>query len=322
MSRLIKNTAILFGVEATYGVDPVLSAVTQAMLVANLTVPDTAFTNVDRALIRPFLGGSEQLPGNRNVPFGFDVELVGSGTLGTRPPMADVLLASGMAETVLAGTRVDYSPITSMLSSASCYWHDDGAKSLLLGARGNCTFKMNAGERPLIMFAGIALDGGLSATANPAVTLTAFKTPEAVTEANSLDIVLGCTSLATGAPALTGGTTFPSLGIEFNLGNKVQHSAILGGESIDILDRISVGTIKLDVTAAQEVANYNTVKGATLTSVGFVHGTVGGKKVQVFLPFCQLINPKKIDFNGKRMVQYELRILPSLGNDEVRLTFF
>lgn len=321
-SRLIKNTAVLFGAESTYSVDPVLTGAANAMLVTNLKVPETAFSNVARDLVRPFLGGSEQLPGNRNVPFGFDVELVGSGTAGTRPAWADVLLACAMAETVLAVTRVDYLPITAAQSSASCYWHDDGVKHLITGARGNGTFKLNAGERPLFTFEGIGLDGGMTAVANPSTTLTGFKTPQAVTEANTADVVFGCTCLATGAPTLTGGTTFPSLGLEFSLGNKVEHNAILGGESVDIGDRDAFGTLKLSLTAAQEVANYLLVTGATLTSVGFQHGTVAGNKVMVFLPACQLVNPKKIAINSKRMVQYDIRLLPSTGNDEARVIFF
>lgn len=322
MSRLIKNTAILFGAEAAYGVDPVLTGADNAMLVANLKVPDTQFQNVSRDLVRPFLGGSEQLPGNRNVPFGFDVELVGSGTAGVAPAYADALLACAMAETVEALMRVDYTPITDMQGSATGYWHDDGEKHLLLGARGNGTFKLNAGERPLFTFDGLALDGGKAEAANPATTLTGFKTPQAVTDANTADVVLGCTHAAAGAPALVGGVTYPSMGLEFTLGNKVVHNALLGGESIDITDRDASGTIKLDVTAAQEVANYTAVLGATLTSIGFVHGTVAGRKVLVFLPYCQLVNPKKIDMNGKRLVQYDIRIVPSAGNDEVRVCFF
>lgn len=322
MSRLIQNTAVLFGAEATYGVDPTLTGADHAMLVANLKVPDTQFQNVSRGLVRPFIGGSQQLPGDRNVPFGFDVELVGAAAAGTAPAWADVLLACALAETVTALTRVDYTPITAAQGSGACYWHDDGELHTILGARGNGTFKLNAGERALFTFDGIGLDGGKSVVGNPSTTLTAFQVPEVVTNANTADVVLGCTHSAVGAPALVGGTTYPSLGLEFSLGNKVVHNPVLGGETVDITDREAFGTIKLDVTAAQEVANYSAVTAATLTSVGFVHGTAAGKKVLVFLPYCQLTNPKKIDQNGKRMVQYDLRIVPSAGNDEARVVFF
>jgi hypothetical protein len=321
-SRLIKDTAVLFGAEVTYGTDPTLTGADNAMLVTNLKVPDTAFQNVSRDLVRPFLGGSEQLPGNRNIPFGFDVELVGSGTAGVAPAYASVLLACALAETVEADTRVDYTPITNAQGSGACYWHDSGVKTKILGARGNGMLKLNAGERPLFTFDGIGLDGGMTATSQPSTTLDAFQTPQAVTDANTADVILGCTHATTGAPALASGTTFPSLGMELNLGNKVVHNAILGGESVDIVDREPVATIKLSLTAAQEVANYASVKDVTLTSLGFIHGTVDGNKVLVFLGSCQLVNPKKIELNGKRMVQYDVRVLPIDGNDEFRIVFF
>jgi len=37
------------------------------------------------------------------------------------------------------------------------------------------------------------------------------------------------------------------------------------------------------------------------------------------MPSCQLINPTKVDVNGKRMVGFDFRAMPSAGNDEVRI---
>lgn len=39
----------------------------------------------------------------------------------------------------------------------------------------------------------------------------------------------------------------------------------------------------------------------------------------VFLPSVQLINPTKVDVNGKLMCGYDLRVLPLTGNDEIKI---
>ena len=44
-----------------------------------------------------------------------------------------------------------------------------------------------------------------------------------------------------------------------------------------------------------------------------------GRKVLVFMPYCQLVNPRKADVNGKRLITFGFRAIPSAGNDELRI---
>ena len=82
-----------------------------------------------------------------------------------------------------------------------------------------------------------------------------------VAKANVVDITLGCT-YATGA--LTGGTTYSSAGLEIDWANDVKFTPLLGGESVDITNRNLSGKVKLDLSAAQEVALYAAIKANTL----------------------------------------------------------
>ena len=66
------------------------------------------------------------------------------------------------------------------------------------------------------------------------------------------------------------------------------------------------------------------VKANTLQSLAFTIGTVSGSKLIIFKPAIQLINPKKVDLNGTRLIGYDLRALPTptgSGNDELRMAF-
>lgn len=316
MPRYARNAAILAKIETTYGTDPVPTGAANAMLISNLSVNPLNANNVSRDLINTYFGGSEQLVGNAFLEASFDIEVAGSGAAGTAPAWGALLRACGFAEAITASTRVDYTPITNVLDSVTIYYHDDGVLHKLLGARGSFDLKMGVGERPVFSFKFQGLDGGISAVANPALTLTAFKTPLVVTDANTADINIGCTY---SAGALVGGSPYTSRGLEVSVGNAVAFTPLLGAETIDLTNRDMTGHIDLDLTAANEVTFMGTVKANTKQGIGIIHGTVAGYKVLVHAPSAQLINPSKQDVNGRRLLGYDMRLIPSAGNDELRI---
>jgi len=316
MGRLVRNSAILAKIESSYGVDPTPTGAANAMLVSNLSANVLNANNVDRALIRAYLGGSEQLVGTVYKSLDFEVELASSGTLGTAPPWGPLLRACGFAETVTAVTRVDYTPVSDALESVTLHYHDDGVLHKLLGARGSFELKAGIGERPVLAFKFIGIDGGDTAVANPSLTLTAWQKPLVITDTNTGDVTLGCT-YATGA--LVGGTVYPSRGLQLSSGNVVNHTPLLGGESVELSQREVTGHVDFDLTAAQEASFMTSVKANTTQGIGLVHGTTSTQKVLIFGIAAQLINPTKQELNGKRLIGYDLRLVPSAGNDELRI---
>ncbi|MBY0243186.1 MAG: hypothetical protein K2X55_28160 [Burkholderiaceae bacterium] len=319
MPRLIRKTAILAKIEATYAVDAAPTGAANALVVSNLSINPLNAQNVSRDIIRAYLGGSEQLVGTGYMEGGFDVELVGSGTAGTAPAWGALMRAIGFAEVITASTRVDYVPVSTNFESVTIYWYDDGVLHKLLGARGSASLKMSVGEKPVLSFKFLGLDGGTTAVGLPATTLTAWRVPQIINEANSGDVILGATHATATAPVLAAGTPYISQGLTVDLGVTSQFMPMLGGESIDITDRKVTGAIKLDLTAAQEVAFLAAVKAGTLTSVGMTHGTVAGDKVLVWAPNVQRVEPTKEDLNGKRLCGYKLNINPLVGDDEFRI---
>lgn len=318
-NRLIRNTAILLKQEATYGVDPLPTGVNDALLVSNLSINPFNSQNVDRDNIRPFLGGTEQLVGTRYVTMGFDLEMTGAGTVAMAPAWGPALLSCGFAETLTATFRADYTPVSAGFKSATIYWYDDGLLHKATGCRGNVVFKLGVGQRPVMSFSFTGLYATPTAVAIPTVTLTAWKTPQVITDSNTGDIILGGTHAAGGAPAITGGSPFPSQGIEIDMGNKVDFNALLGGETVDMTQRGVTAKVNFDLDAAQEVAAYTAVEANTLTSLGLQHGTVANQKILFWMPAVQRINPTKAEVNGKRLVGFDLRAIPAVGNDEIRI---
>lgn len=317
MPRYIRNTAILAKVETTQGTDASPTGAANAVLVSDLSITPLEAQNVDRALIRPYFGGSEQLVATAFVRCAFTVELAGSGTAATAPAWGALMQGCANAEALLTSpNRVEYTPTSSALKSLTIYYHDDGVLHKLLGAMGNVRLEAKVGDRPKLMFEFQGVDGGVTATANPSVTLTAWKTPPTMAKANVVDITLGC-SYAAGA--LTGGQVYPSTGMTLDYGNEVNFVPLLSTERIDLTDRAVTGALQLDLTAAQEVTFMGTVKANTTQGLGLTIGTAAGNKIIVYAPAVQLINPRKEEINGSRLIGFDLRMVPSAGNDEIRI---
>ena len=316
MPRKTRLTAILAKIETVYGTDSVPTGAADALLVSNPTHSYT-YNNAARDNIKAFLGNDEELVGTRFVTCGFDVELSGSGTAGTAPAWGKLLRACAMAETISAGNRVEYNPISTAFESLTIYYHRDGVLHKALGCMGTAEFKLEEGAIPKISFSFTGVDGGPTAVANPTQVLTAWRTPLVVTTANSASVKLGATYAA---GALSGGTDFCSRGLMLDLGNEVQYSSMLGPcTGVDIPNRASTGSMQLDLDAAAEVAAYTAISANTLTSVGLMHGTVAGARVLVFAPAVQRINPTQQDFQGRIQIGMDLRVLPLTGNDELRI---
>jgi hypothetical protein len=103
------------------------------------------------------------------------------------------------------------------------------------------------------------------------------------------------------------------------MGNTINFNALLGGETVDLTQRSVTGQIMFDLDAAAEATAYAAVEANTLTSMGMLHGTVANQRVLVFCPSVQRLNPTKGDVNGKLMQGFDLRMVPTSGNDEIRI---
>ncbi|WP_394789112.1 phage tail tube protein [Rhodoferax sp.] len=318
-NRLIRNTAILAINEATYSVDAGPTGAANALAVSNLSINPINAKWVARDLIRPYLGASEELQGESYVEMGFDIELVGSGSAGTATAWSPVLQSAGFAETLTAAVRADYTPISVGMKSCTLYWYDDGVLHKARGARSAATLKAGMGTIPKMGFKFIGLYSTPTAASLPTIDISAFKQPQVVRDGNSQPLFFGGTHALATAPLLAGGTSYPSQGLELDFGLSNQFTALLGGESVDITDRQMSGKVTLDLAAAQEVSFAAAVQAGTLSSLGLQHGTVVGNKVLIWAPSVQMKNPQKVEVNGKRLVGYDLRVLPVTGNDELRI---
>jgi hypothetical protein len=318
-SRYIRDTVILNKIETVYATDAIPTGAANAVAVSNVRITPLNAQYVSRDLIRAWFGDAGDLVSSYNKLVSFDVECVGSGAAGTAPAWGAILRACGFAETLTAAERASYSPITNSQESSSIYVYDSGVLHKLLGCKGSVSFSMPLGGIPKMSFSMVGIDGGDTAATAAGVTYALSQAPQVVVDQFTGDLTLGGVLSATGVPAMTGGTTYPSAGLDVDMGIKAEYIPLLGSQAVEITDRKAKGKIKIDATAAKEIALYATVLAGTTQTLALLHGTVVGKRFGLYLPAAQLTNPQKDEISGKRMMSYDVPATTSAGNDEVKV---
>lgn len=317
-TRYIKKTVILAALEATIGVDATPTGAANALKVFDVSITPVDMKQIQIDYLTAWFGSGETLPGTVFSKCSFSVSLSGSGTAGTPPAWAPLMLACGSSE--LTGltlpNRVEYLPATDALKTLSIYWYDDGLLHKMLACSGNVKLSAKAGEAAKLMFEFTGLQVDATAASNATAVLTAWKPPVAIRKANVTDIVLGATYAA---GALTGGTPYNSTGLTLDWGNKVVADEFLSTQEVGISDRKISGSLSVKVSAAEEVTLLAALKAGTSQSVGFVIGNTAGNMVMLHGPALRWKTHKKEDVNGKRLSGFDFELNPVAGNDELRL---
>lgn len=316
MSRRTMNTVLSAQIETTYGTAPGSWAGTDALLLTGTPKINFPREGQSRDLVRGYFGASEELVGIRRAEVSFSVELAGSGAAGTAPAWGKLLRGCACAEVISAGARVEYTPISTVLESVALRWENDGVRYNIRGAMGSAKLNLGAYERPTIDFSFKGFDVAAAVAANVTPNFTSWQRPLVISDANSAGFKLGC-AYATGA--LSGGTALVSRGITIDIGNTVEHMQLVGGEQIDITGREASGTGTVELDAATEVQWRTDMNANILSNIGFSHGTAAGNKVVIFATNVQRLNNQISDYQGRALTSFDMRMLPSGGNDEFRI---
>jgi hypothetical protein len=306
MPLLARKKVLLAKIETTYGTDPTPTGAANAILVKNLNMTPQEADLVDRDLVRPYLGRSEQLPAGIRAMVEFEVELAASGTAGTAPGWGLLMRACGHSETVAAGVSVTYAPISAAFESATFYFNQDGVLHKLTGARGTWSLSLKVKEVPTLKFTFTGIYNTVTDTAAPAPTYTAFKTPLTVNNTNTTPFQLHSYS-----------GVMSELSIDMS--GAIAHRTLVGGaEAVLITDREPQGSITIEATTIAQKDWFTIAKNATLGNLAVTHGITAGNKVQFTTGnTVQLTKPTYGELDGVSMLTMGLNLVPTTaGNDE------
>lgn len=307
---LSRKQVVLAKIETTYGTDSVPTVALNAILLTDLTITPLQSEYVDRDLIRGFLGSSEQLPSAVRSQISFSVELAGSGAAGTAPKWGPLLRACGFAESINAGTSVQYDPISGpTFPSLTIYAFRDGMRHIMTGARGTVSFTLNNQERPVMQFTFTGLYTAPTDTAPGTPVYTGFQTPRPFNNQNSSGFALQSYSNA----------LLSSISID--VGNDTPYRSFIGsgGESILLTNRQVTAQITIESTSQAEKDYWTNVRNAVVGNFAIIHGTTAGNTVEITAPAAQVIEPQYGDIDGISTTQFGARLTPLNGNDEIRI---
>jgi hypothetical protein len=314
MTILQRRRVILAKTETTYGTDSVPTGAANAILIRNLDVTPLDAEIVSRDLVRPYFGNMDQIIAAQKVQVTFEVELQSSGTAGSAPAYAPLLLACGLSETLVASTSATYRPVSGTFSSVSIYFQPQSSVSAssplhrLTGARGNVEIVMNAKSLPVLKFTFTGLYNAVADATNLTATYTAFRTPLAVNRANT--------------------PTFSFLGFagimsEFslNLNNEVVYRNLVGNESVILTDRMAGGTVMFEAPTITSKNYWADALSSTLGNMSLIHGTTAGSIVEVAATgTVDIVNPTYGEMDGIVMMSAPYVLVPTTaGNDEFSL---
>jgi len=311
MPLLSRRQLLLAEAEVAYGVDPTPTAGSNAILVRNIEVTPLEADTVNRELIRPYLGQSEQLLAQTRVLINFEVELAGSGAAGTAPAYGPLLEACAMTETVVASTSVTYAPNSDTSpGSVTIYFNNDGVLHKATGCRGSFTLNCAVGEIPTIAFefTGIYIAPSDSALGSP-------------TYANQADPVVFKNGNTTGFQVFSYAGCLQSFSLE--MANEIVYRELVGcTKQVLVTNRAPAGEVMIEAVTMATHNFFNDATGSSTGNLTFQHGQTAGNIVTFTAGQIDLGNPSYSDEDGIQMLTLPYIATPTdSGNDELELVY-
>ena len=309
MALLTRKRVILIEAESSYGTDPTMASST-VVLVTDLSITPQSSDVVNRDVVRPFLGASEQLLANTRVECTFSVELAGSGTAGAAPRYGDAIKACGFAEAIVSNTSVTYTPVSASFSSISIHYNVDGVRHIVTGCRGSFVVNAEVGAIPTIDFTFTGIYNAPTDTALPTIAYGNQATPLIFKNGNTSGFQL--LSYAGALQSLT-----------MDAGVSTVYRELVGGtKEVIITDRASNGTVTIEApTIAQKDYFTAALTDSTLGNLQFLHGTTAGNKVQLISSKVDIGDVNYGEMDGVAMLEIPYTLVPSAANNEVSLIY-
>jgi|TARA_Y100000289_G_scaffold65453_1_gene79074 hypothetical protein len=309
MAQLTRKRVILIEAESSYGTDPTPSA-TDVVLVTDLSITPQSSDVVNRDVVRPYLGSSQQLLANTRVECTFSVEFAGSGTAGTAPRYGSALKACGLSETIASGTSVTYEPISANFSSITIHYNVDGVRHIVTGCRGNVALSAEVGSIPTLDFTFTGIYNAPTDTALPSVTYGNQATPLIFKNGNTTSF-----QLLSFAGALQS--------LSFDMGNSIVYRELVGGtKEVLLTDRAANGSVSIEAPALSSKDFFAAaLVDTTLGNLTVTHGTAAGNICRFSSTKVDIGDVTYGEMDGVTMLEIPYTLVPSSANDELSIRF-
>ena len=304
MGIRFERKAVLAKTETVYGTDSTPSGAANAVLLKNATINPLNGEMVPRDVIRAGYGTLAGWFVARHITMNARLDLAGAGAAGTAPAFGPYLRACGLAETVSAGVKVDYTPVHSGFESVSNYFNQEGTRHIAAGMRGNAKFRFQKRKTPEIELDVIGLWKSDTSVALPALTTTAWKDPLPSTPANT--------------PTFTvDGVAVLGSSLEIDLGMECAYRDLLNSEEIIVKERKPKLTMMIEELPLA-TKNFFALVGAAPVPLAYVHGVGAGKIVDISVPLIQITGCQREEEGSVSMLNITADII--LGAPEMTIS--
>jgi hypothetical protein len=312
MSLLNENVVTLAKVETVYGTDSVPTGL-DGILTSQVKITPFESQTTSRDIDKPGSGSDLELTTDYWAMIEFKVELTGSGTLGLAPAYGRLLKACRCSETIVATTSVAYRPLRSSTTSLSIYFHLDGNRHIMTGARGTFKIEVSSQGIPYLVFTFWGLYNPPTSAALPATVAgwDDFKMPTPINYEN------------TPVPTLHGYSNVLKT-FNFDQGNEVVPNNNPGEKEILIVRHASKGSITMLAPLISTKDFFTIAKNSTLGAMKVTHGLVPNTKWIFDCPgnTVQVSKPRYGDDQGRVTLEADLIFVPTNAqNDEWELRF-
>lgn len=311
MSLLMRNKAVMFKLESTYGVDSAPTGAANAIRASKVELSPMEGQNLERDLDEPHFGHTGTLPVDLHTKVTLDIELAGSGAAGTAPSYGSILRACRMAETIVAATSVTYNPISDGFESGTMYINIGGTLYKLLGARGNASIEVNASGIPYLKVELWGMFTVPTDQAKPTLDYSGFQKPRAASMTNTPVFTLD-------------GNAFTMRSFKLDFGNDVEPQFLIGpigAEEMLMADGQSMIETRVRATPMSTFNPYQLASTAGTLPVQLQHGTVAGNIVTIAAPKAEMGRPSIEDGQGRKEWQLTMPLLADAGNDDFTIAF-
>tara|TARA_A100001015_G_scaffold164065_1_gene182418 strand:+ start:2555 stop:3505 length:951 start_codon:yes stop_codon:yes gene_type:complete len=303
MALLQRKRVIL--IETESGTSEATIDAVDAVQVIDLSITPQSSDVVNRDVVRPYFGASEQLLANTKVECTFSVEMAGSGTPGTVPRYSKALEACGMKETVSGGNTVTYKPMSTGIETVTIHYNVDGVLHKAINCRGTFSLACEVGAIPRIDFTFTGEYVAPTASALPSITYGDQASPLIFKNGNT-----------TGFELLSYAGLLQS--VTMDLGNTVEYRELVGGttaKEVLITDRAASGSVSIEAPALGTKDYFAAaLTEGSLGNLQFLHGTTAGNKVQFISSKVDIGDVAYSDMQGVVMLDIPFTLVPSASS--------
>jgi hypothetical protein len=294
MALMSKKTTLYAKIETTSGTDSTPTAAANAIMAYDVSW-DIKGNMLERAAANNIRSLLPEVRGKTTVEIKFKVPIAGSGTAGTPPRWAPLLIACDRAE-VDGASSDDY--IMATTSQTVTIWVNfDGILFKSVGCAGECEIDLVAGEI-----------GWLNFTFQGVYALATDSAIEAMTQDTTTPPVVKGTTIT------MGGQTAVVQKLNLKFGNKVVErtsmAATEGVLSFIVGDRMPSGsmTVEADLRATESHDWLSYFHSGTTRALSFTLGATAGNITRIQAPNCIFRAPKLVDNEGIRLWECEFQL--------------